>query len=86
MVGAGAALAASYWWGWYVASGIYLANVTDWTAEHGSSQYPTASFRRAQLADRHRCSCHTQLCTRAATQEDLLCDQCRDHPDCYAVG
>lgn len=57
-------------------------NVTDWTTVHGSDVYPTASFRRAQHADRRRCGCHTQLCTRVATQEDLLCDECRDHPDC----
>jgi hypothetical protein len=57
-------------------------HVTDWTAEHGSTLYDTATFRRAQLIDRHRCGCHTDLCTRAATQEDLLCDECRRHPEC----
>lgn len=58
-------------------------NVIDWTAEHGSEPYPTASFRRARHTDRDRCDCHTQLCTRPATQEDLLCDECRGHPDCF---
>jgi len=57
-------------------------HIQDWAAEHGSAEYPAATFRRAALADRHRCSCHTQLCTRVATQEDLLCDECRGHPDC----
>lgn len=57
-------------------------HVTDWTTEHGSTLYDTATFRRTQLTDRRRCACHTDLCTRVATQEDLLCDQCREHPDC----
>lgn len=57
-------------------------NIQDWTAEHGSEPYPTASFRGTRFTDRHRCSCHTNLCTRVATQEDLLCDECRAHPDC----
>lgn len=57
-------------------------NVQDWTTEHGSDVYPTASFRGTRFTDWHRCACHTQLCTRVATQEDLLCDECRGHPDC----
>lgn len=27
--------------------------------------------------DRDRCACVTDQCTRVATQEDLLCDECR---------
>lgn len=57
-------------------------HVTDWTTEYGSDLYPIATFHRAQLTDRDRCDCHTNLCTRPATQEDLLCDECRAHPDC----
>jgi len=60
-------------------------NVIDWQADDYSTEYPTATFRGAAMADRDRCGCHTQLCTRVATQEDLLCDQCRDHPDCEAT-
>lgn len=60
-------------------------HVTDWTTEHGSVTYPAATFRPTWANDHHRCACHTQLCTRVATQEDLLCDECREHPDCRAI-
>jgi len=59
-------------------------NVQDWTTEHGSAEYDVATFRRAVTIERHPCCCHTNLCTRVATREDLLCDECRGHPDCYA--
>lgn len=58
-------------------------NVIDWTTEYNSTEYDTATFRSAHTLDRHRCCCHTQLCTRVATEEDLLCDECRGHPDCF---
>lgn len=59
-------------------------NVIDYTSPRDNWLYPTFSFHGTRFTDRDRCGCHTQLCTRVATQEDLLCDQCRRHPDCEA--
>lgn len=58
-------------------------NVADYTRDAGTSVYPAASFHPSWANEYHRCSCHTQLCTRVATQEDLLCDECREHPECF---
>lgn len=58
-------------------------NVIDSTSPRDNWLYPVASFRGTRFTDRDRCSCPTQLCTRVATQEDLLCDECRGHPDCF---
>jgi len=60
-------------------------HIQDWAGSASSTPYPAASFRGARFTDRHRCSCHTNLCTRVATQEDLLCDECRGHPDCQSL-
>lgn len=60
-------------------------NVIDWTADEGSTVYPAGAFHGTRFTDRDRCGCHTQLCTRVATQEDLLCDECRGHPECQSL-
>lgn len=60
-------------------------NVIDYTHNDVTTIYPAATFHPSWTAEYHRCDCHTQLCTRVATQEDLLCDECRGHPDCRAI-
>ena len=60
-------------------------NVQDWAGSTASTEHPVATFRPARANGYDRCSCHTNLCTRVATQEDLLCDECRGHPDCQVA-
>jgi len=60
-------------------------HIQDWAGSTASTEYPAATFRPAWTDEYHRCACHTNLCTRPATQEDLLCDECRGHPDCQSL-
>jgi hypothetical protein len=44
---------------------------------------PTVTFHGTDADFLHRCDCRTGICTRRATQEDMLCDECRGH--CSAI-
>ena len=60
-----------------------MSNDHGWGQPIGVVAAGMPAFAAPRIPEHERCVCRHDWCARRATQEDRLCDQCREH--CYGL-